>query len=95
MLPIHLAIKKHVDPEIVNSLLFLFPDCVDVKNGTTGMTPLQMAKRSSSVHKSYYIRALRKGSATYLAVSDPLSDLLCGLDYKSIIGVGPSLVLTR
>jgi hypothetical protein len=95
MLPIHLAIKKHVGPEIINNLLYTFPECVDVKSGNTGMTPREMAKKSNSVHKKYYLRAMRKGSATYLAVSNPVSDLLCGLDYKSIIGIGPSTLLAR
>mmetsp|Transcript_28021 Transcript_28021/g.49700 ORF Transcript_28021/g.49700 Transcript_28021/m.49700 type:complete len:126 (-) Transcript_28021:177-554(-) len=95
MLPIHIAIKKHVEPEVLNILLAAFPGCVDVKSEKSGLTPLEMATSSSSVHKEYYIRALTKGSATYSAISDPLSDLLCGIDFKSIIGVGPSLVLSR
>ena len=30
MLPIHLAIKKHMDPDVINLLLAANPDCVEV-----------------------------------------------------------------
>jgi hypothetical protein len=96
MLPIHIAIKKHAEPSVINVLLSSFPKCLDVKCDKTDMTPFQMAISSSSVHRRYYLRALRKGSATHKAITaDPLSDLLCGIDYKSFIGKGPSLILSR
>ncbi|KAG7372200.1 ankyrin repeat domain protein [Nitzschia inconspicua] len=96
MLPIHIAIKKHAEPSVINVLLSSFPDCLGVKCETNGMTPFQMAKSSSSIHRKYYLRALKKGSATHSAITkDPLSDLLCGIDYKSFIGRGRSLILSR
>ncbi len=78
MLPMHLAIKKHVSPEVINLLLVSYPECVDVTNGH-GMTPYQMAETSSSKHQAYYLRALKRGSPTYGAVTATMSDLLCGM----------------
>ena len=81
MLPIHLAIKKHADPQRINLLLLAFPDCVDVQNNL-GQRPVDMAETSSSPHKEYYLRATRRYSSTYNAVTNTVDDLMCGL-FKS------------
>ena len=95
MLPIHIAIKKHVEPSVVNVLISSFPGCLDVKSDNYGKTPLHMATSSSSIHKKFYIRAMKKGSATHAALTtDPISDLLCGIDYKSFMK-RPALILSR
>jgi len=78
-LPIHLAIKKHYSPSVINLLLSTYPECTNVAN-FDGRKPLQMAQRSSSKHKEYYLRALRKGSATNAAITSPYSDLMCGMN---------------
>lgn len=93
MLPIHLAIKKHADPERINVLLATFPECVDVKNNL-GLRPIDMAKISSSEHKSYYLRATRRGTSTYSAVTNTLDDLLCGFDIRSVVPTSPLLLLS-
>ena len=78
MLPIHLGIKKHIGPDVINRLLAAYPECIDVQT-YQGLTPYQMAEKSSSAHKEYYLRALKRGSPTYSAVTATLSDLLCGI----------------
>lgn len=83
MLPIHLAIKKHAAKEAINLLLAAYPECVDVKN-YQGLTPYEMAQSSSSKHKDYYLRALKRGSPTYSAVTASLSDLLCGVSLPKL-----------
>jgi hypothetical protein len=96
MLPIHIAIKKHVEPSVINALIKSFPGCLEARSDRDGMTPLQLAGISGSIHRTYYLRALTKGSETHRAITvDPLSDLLCGIDYKSLLGNGPSLILSR
>jgi hypothetical protein len=93
MLPIHLAIKKHLDPDVVNLLLASNPDCIEVKN-YDDLTPYQMAQKSSSPHQKYYVRALRRGSPTYSAVTATLSDLLCGVKIPSSWTMDPRMCLT-
>jgi hypothetical protein len=78
MLPIHLAIKKHMSPEVINLLLAAYPKCIDIAN-YNGLTPYEMADNSSSAHRGYYRRALKRGSPTYAAVTASFSDLLCGV----------------
>jgi hypothetical protein len=96
MLPIHIAIKKHVEPSVINALVKSFPGCVEFKCDVLGMTPLEMASVTSSIHQDYYLRVLTKGSDTHIAITtDPLSDLLCWIDYNSLLGKGPSLILSR
>lgn len=83
MLPIHLAIKKHMEPEAINVLLAAYPDCIDVPN-FNGISPSQMAQSSSSAHKEYYTRALRRGTRTYSAVTESMSDLMCGVSLPKL-----------
>ena len=94
LLPIHVSIKKHVVPEVFNVLLKSYPESIDVKCGNSQQTPVEMAKTSSSVHRKYYLRAMnRKGALHATIVSDPFSDLLCGIDYKEVIGRSPFVLL--
>jgi hypothetical protein len=96
MLPIHIAIKKHVEPSVINALIKSYPGSLEVLSDDIGMTPLQMASMSGSIHRNYYLRALSKDSETHRAIiGDPLSDLLCGFDYKSFPGKGLSLIIPR
>lgn len=83
MLPLHLAIKKHVEPESINVLLAAYPDSIDIAN-FNGVTPFQMAQTSSSVHKAYYQRALRRGTRTYSAVTESMRDLMCGVSLPTL-----------
>ena len=83
MLPIHLGIKKHIGPDVINLLLAAYPDCIDIQS-YQGLTPHQMAEKSSSAHKEYYLRALKRDSPTYSAVTATLSDLFCGLSLPSM-----------
>lgn len=82
MLPIHLAIRKHRDAESMNALLVANPKCLDVKN-YDGKTPFEMAMKSSSPHRSYYLKVLRRGP-TYDAVTGSMSDLLCGISLETL-----------
>jgi hypothetical protein len=85
MLPIHIAIKKHADPSRINLLLAAYPGCVDVKNGR-GQRPYDMSTTSSSPHQRYYLRAMKRGTATFLAVTtNPFDDLMCGIDIRSVV----------
>jgi ankyrin repeat protein len=93
MLPIHLSIKKHLAPDVINLLLAANPACIDVTNHDD-LTPYQMAQKSSSPHKKYYVRALRRGSPTYSAVTATLSDLLCGVNFPSLLAMDPRMCLT-
>ena len=94
MLPLHIAIKKHVEPTVLNTLLAAFPESIDVS--WDHKTPLQMAQSSSSIHKKYYLQALNKGSALHSTiVADPLSDFLCGIDYKSVLDRSPFVLLQK
>jgi hypothetical protein len=77
-LPIHWAIKKHCEPETINVLLAAYPKCVQIKNNA-GVTPVEQSQQSSSPHKEYYLRALSPGP-TYNAVTQSMSDLLCGIN---------------
>ena len=63
--------------DAINMMLAAYPECIDVQNGK-GQTPHQLAQTSSSPHKEYYLRALKRGP-TYSAVTASLSDLLCGV----------------
>jgi ankyrin repeat protein len=92
MLPIHLAVKKHMGPEFINLLLGANPDCVDVRN-YDDLTPYQMAQKSTSPHKEYYLRALKRGSPTYSAVTATMSDLLCGVSLPSFGALDPRMCL--
>ena len=87
MLPIHLALKKHADPDKINLFLAAYPECIKVEN-YDGMTPVQQAQTSSSEHKDYYLRALKKGP-TYNAVTGSMSDLLCGVSFPSMEEMDP------
>jgi hypothetical protein len=90
MLPVHISIKKHVEPSVINILITADPCCVDVRCDNYGKTPVEMAQASSSIHRQYYLRALKKGGPLHSTIiTDPLSDLLCGIDYKSMIGKSP------
>jgi hypothetical protein len=87
MLPIHLAMKKHMEPATINLLLAAYPNCIDVKS-SYGFTPYEQAKTSSSAHKAYYMRALKQGP-TYSAVTESMSDLLCGVSFPSMSEMDP------
>lgn len=95
MLPLHLAIKKHQSPEAINALVAAFPDSVDEQDDK-GVTPFQMAQTTSSKHKDYYQRALKRGSPTYSAITASFADLFCGVtlpkmtsDPKTAFGLLP------
>ena len=92
MLPIHLAIKKHRPSETINLLLSAYPDCINVQN-YHGLTPHQQAETSSSEHKKYYLRALKRGP-TYSAVTGSMSDLLCGVSFPSLSEIDPRTTCT-
>ena len=87
MLPVHLAVKKHADPETLNMLLAAYPEAIDVCN-FHGMTPYKMAETSSSKHKAYYLRALKRGS-THSAITASLADLMCGIQLPSVADLDP------
>ena len=90
MLPIHISIKKHVEPSVFNLLVSSYPESTDVACDNDERTPIEMAKASSSAHKKYYLRAMKKGGALHSTiVTDPLSDLLCGIDYREVIRSSP------
>ena len=94
MLPIHIAVKKHVKPDVFNLLIRSFPGSIDVPCNTNGKTPIEMAQASSSIHKKYYLSAMKKGGALHSTiVTDPFSDLLCGIDYRSVIERNPFVLL--
>jgi hypothetical protein len=88
---VKIAIKKHADLETIYSLLAAFPGCIDVKSGNQGLTPYQMAKKSSAPKKRYYQMAFKKGSPTYAAVTGTFGDLLCGVDLNSFMNTMPLL----
>ena len=87
-----LAIKKHRDEESINVLLHANPDCLKAKN-YDNLTPYEMAVRSSSPHRQYYLRALKRGP-TYDAVTGSMSDLLCGISLDDIRAIDPKKCLT-
>ena len=82
-LPIHLAVKKHANEEIMNLLLAAHPKCIDDENGQR-LTPLAMAQRSTSPHKKYYLKALRRGPIYKTVTANILDELLCGVQIPGI-----------
>lgn len=60
-----------------------------MRSGNQGLTPFQMAKKSSSPYKRSYQMAFKKGSSTYAAVTGTFGDLLCGVDLKSLMNTMP------